>query len=59
MPNDAYTHTTWFQLQSAQVRELEVKREETLPVSKAKETLDQILPRESVEPLSLQVFKNR
>lgn len=46
LPNDTYTHTTWLQLQNAQVRELEVKCEETRPVSKAKETLDQIAKRE-------------
>jgi len=46
MPNDAYPRTTWLQLQSAQVRVLEAKREESPPVSKAKETLDLVAKRE-------------
>lgn len=40
MPNDVYT--IWLQLQSAQVRDLQGKREETPSVSKTKEMLDQI-----------------
>lgn len=40
MPNDVYT--AWLQLQSAQLRELQGKCEETPPVSKTKEMPDQV-----------------